>query len=181
MTTAVPIPCLATLPRPVFARKDSWPSGSWTEPHRHDWIQFTYAARGVLQVRTSCGNHLSPPQRAIWIPPDMLHSLSAHSTVALRTLYIATNYISAHMKCWIPLTTIRVVEMSPLVRELLRTFSRRPVCYDEHGADGRLVGVLLDELLTLPEAGLSLPLPNDPRLITLCENMLDNPDRKSVV
>ncbi|MGV2462352.1 UNVERIFIED_CONTAM: AraC family transcriptional regulator, partial [Pseudomonas aeruginosa] len=32
-----PIPTLARLPRPVYARAESLRAGSWTSRHRHAW------------------------------------------------------------------------------------------------------------------------------------------------
>ncbi|MEG6506756.1 AraC family transcriptional regulator [Nitratidesulfovibrio sp. 1201_IL3209] len=173
MTIPRLIPDIAALPRPVFARAESLAAGSWTHPHSHGWVQFTYAVRGVLEVRTRQGSHMAPPQRAIWIPAGLPHEVMTGGPAEQRSLYIdpaalAPLWSAAPARC-------RVVEVTPLARELVLAFTRLPRDYDERGAHGRLVGVLLDELVALPEAGLSLPLPADARLAALCEAMLDAP------
>lgn len=173
MTIPRAIPDIAALPRPVFARAESLAAGSWTHPHSHGWVQFSYAVHGVLEIRTRQGSHMAPPQRAIWIPAGLPHEVMTSGPAEQRSLYIDPAALAglapdAAARC-------RVVEVTPLARELVLAFTRLPREYDEHGAQGRLVGVLLDELVALPEAGLSLPLPADARLATLCEAMLDAP------
>lgn len=142
------IPDIAALPRPVFARNESLTAGSQTHAHSHHWAQFTYAVHGVLEVRTRQGNHMTPPQRAIWIPVGLPHAVITSGPVELRSLYIdpaalAALWNASPVHC-------RVVEVTPLARELEVAFSRLPREYDEHGTQGRLVGVLLDELVACP-------------------------------
>ena len=64
-----PVPVLARLPRPVYARAEQMQRKAATVAHAHDWVQFSYASRGVLQVQTHQGLFIAPPQWAILIPP----------------------------------------------------------------------------------------------------------------
>ena len=57
-----------------------------------------------------------------------------------------------------------VLEVSSLLRELIRSFSEVPVEYAEDGPHGRLAQVVLDQLAAAPQVDLMLPLPQDPRL-----------------
>ena len=71
----------------------------------------------------------------------------------------------------------RVLEVTPLARELIKRFCALPVDYPEGGsAEQRLVQVLLDQLAGLNQVGFSLPLPRHPRLLTLCNELIENPD-----
>lgn len=138
MTIPRAIPDIAALPRPVFARAESLSAGSWTHPHSHAWVQFSYAVRGVLEVRTRQGSHMAPPQRAIWIPAGLPHEVMTSGPAEQRSLYIdpvalAPLWGTAPDHC-------RVVEVTPLARELLLAFTRLRADYDERGAHGRLVG-----------------------------------------
>jgi len=173
MTGQRAIPSLASLPRPVYSRAESLSAGSWTVPHTHQWVQFTYAVSGVLQVRTQEGSYVAPPHRALWLPAGLAHHVTTGGPAEQRSLYVdpaTLNAVSpgAADRC-------RVVEVTALARELVLAFCRFPVEYDELGAQGRLVAVLLDELVTLPDAGLSLPLPRDPRLAGVCDAILSDP------
>jgi AraC-like DNA-binding protein len=88
----------------------------------------------------------------------------------MRSLYLEPNLLSDQgAEC-------RVLSVSLLLRELIRAFTTFPVEYDEAGSEGRLVGVLLDQLAIAPHMELSLPLPADARLRRLCGYLQETPD-----
>ena len=165
------IPALSSLPRPLYARAESLNAGSWTPPHRHDWVQFSYAISGVLGVHTAEGSFFAPSQWAIWIPADVEHQVVTSMRAEMRSLYVRREDCQwADGRC-------RVLEATPLARELIKSFCRLPVEYPEgESHEARLVQVLLDQLATLPEVGFSLPLPRHPRLLGLCNELIANPD-----
>jgi AraC-like DNA-binding protein len=166
------LPALTALPRPVFARVEALREPSWVPVHTHPWVQLSYATRGVLAVRTRHGSHQAPPQRAIWIPPGLEHSVVTTDRIQMRSLYIRPE-AAPWADAW---TDCRVLGVTPLLRELIRAVTRLPAEYDEEGAAGRLVAVLLDQLATLQEVRFSLPLPSDERLSALCEALERAPD-----
>lgn len=173
------VPTPNALPRPVLARAESLSAGSWTAPHRHSWAQLSYAVSGVLHVHTASGQFLAPPERAIWVPADLEHQVLTTGPAEMRSLYVRADMLpglglSAHAGC-------RVLEMSVLVRELIVAVCQLPVEYDEGGAAGRLVAVLLDQLAGLPQARLDLPLPSDPRLLRLCQALQADPSDRSTL
>ncbi|WP_376779399.1 AraC family transcriptional regulator [Pseudomonas lopnurensis] len=164
------IPVMDALPRPLFARSESLPERTTTPPHRHPWAQLSYAISGVLRVHTDDGRFLAPPQRAILIPPGLLHEVISSPRTEMRSLYIDYRTLSwAAPHC-------QVLAVSPLLRELIRAFGQLPAKYDEQGAEGRMAAVLLDQLRAAPEIGYSLPWPSDSRLRQLCEAFYDAPD-----
>ncbi|MDR3641398.1 MAG: helix-turn-helix transcriptional regulator [Humidesulfovibrio sp.] len=164
------LPSFSTLPRPVFPRVEALTRPSWVREHAHDWIQLSYATRGVLGVRTRQGSYLAPPQRAIWIPPGLPHSVVTTERTQMRSLYIAP---SAAPWGW---PQCRVLSVTPLVRELIRAVTHLPEDYDETGPAGRLVTVLLDQLAGLKEVRFSLPLPVDERLLRVSAALESQPD-----
>jgi AraC-like DNA-binding protein len=149
---------LTRLPRPVYARVESLPAGSWVRSHAHPWAQLSYAIEGVLRVRTADGSYFAPPQRAVWVPAGVAHEVATSGRAEMRSLYLARRVTR-----WAP-PGCRVLEISGLVRELIAAVTALPVEYDERGPAGRLVRVLLDRLATLPEVAFSLPVPHDARL-----------------
>ncbi|MDQ7834105.1 MAG: helix-turn-helix transcriptional regulator [Humidesulfovibrio sp.] len=168
------LPGLTTLPRPVFARVETLAKPSWVREHQHQWVQLSYATRGVLGVRTRSASHLAPPQRAIWVPPGVEHSVVTTERTVMRSLYIEPKAVEGtplqeYKDC-------RVLVITPLVRELIRAVTSAPVEYDEAGPDGRLVVVLLDQLARLKEARFSLPLPVDSRLERLSVRLEQHPE-----
>ena len=164
------IPNLVNLPRPLYARAESLSAGSWTPTHRHEWVQFSYAISGVLGVHTQQGSFFAPPQWGVWIPAGLDHEVVTSTRAEMRSLYIRTQD-----SLWAP-DRCRVLEVTPLARELIKAFCLLPVDYLEHDShEARLVQVLLDQLASLPEVGFSLPLPRHARLLTLCNELVDNP------
>jgi AraC-like DNA-binding protein len=158
------------LPRPVVPRVDSLLAGTLTPWHKHDWWQLSYALSGVLTLKTAQGSYMAPPQRAIWIPPGTLHEATNASLTEMRGLYIDIPLMS-----WAP-DKCRVVQMTPLARELIVAVSNLPEDYDINGAAGRLTSVLIDQLSELPEVAFNLPMPTDPRLARICEELQAHPD-----
>lgn len=164
------IPALDDLPRPVYARAESLRAGSWTGRHHHAWVQLSYAISGVLGVHTAEGSFFAPPQRAIWIPAHLEHQVVTSGRAEMRSLYL-----SAEACAWAP-PRCRVLEVTPLARELVKAFCELPVDYPQGDSpEQRLVSVLLDQLRTLPEVAFSLPMPREPRLLQLCQALIDQP------
>jgi AraC-like DNA-binding protein len=166
------IPTLDALPRPLYARAESLSAGSWTPAHRHDWVQFSYAISGVLGVHTAEGSFFAPPQWGVWIPAGVEHDVVTSMRAEMRSLYVRKEDCD-----WAP-ERCRVLEVTPLARELIKSFCLLPPGYpqgDSHEA--RLVQVLLDQLAQLPEVGFSLPLPRHPRLLGLCNELIESPSQ----
>jgi len=165
------IPDLQRLPRPLYARVESLGAGSWTPPHRHDWVQFSYAISGVLGVHTDEGSFFAPPQWGVWIPAGMEHDVVTSTRAEMRSLYVRHDHSQwAGTRC-------RVLEVTPLARELIKSFCLFPADYVEsNSVEARLVQVLLDQLMMLPEVAFSLPLPASPGLLRLCNELIAHPD-----
>src|SRR6202041_439227 len=56
--------------------------------HFHDRDQLVYASRGVMTIRTRDGTWVVPPNRAVWIPAEIAHSIRMSGAAAMRTLYL---------------------------------------------------------------------------------------------
>jgi AraC-like DNA-binding protein len=166
------IPTLEALPRPLYARAESLSAGSWTPPHRHDWVQFSYAISGVLGVHTAEGSFFAPPQWGVWIPAGVEHEVVTSMRAEMRSLYVRKEDCG-----WAP-ERCRVLEVTPLARELIKSFCLLPPGYPQgDSSEARLVQVLLDQLAHLPEVGFSLPLPRHPRLLGLCNELIESPSQ----
>lgn len=164
------IPVLSELPRPLYARAESLNAGSWTPPHRHQWVQFSYAISGVLGVHTDEGSFFAPPQWGVWIPAGLEHQVVTSMRAEMRSLYVRKEDAPwAGQRC-------RVLEVTPLARELIKSFCQLPAEYPlGDSPEARLVQVLMDQLAHLPEVGFSLPLPRHPRLLQLCNELIEHP------
>jgi AraC-like DNA-binding protein len=166
---------LKELPRPVYGHARSIPNRVIAHRHSHPWTQLSYALKGVIEVTTAGGRFVAPPQRAVWIPAGLPHRVACSPATQISSLYIESDALPrATAEC-------RVLGVGPLLRELIRSFRKLPVLYDEAGADGRLAQVLLDQLACAPDTGLMLPLPSDPRLRKVCAALQAHPHKQEAL
>ena len=161
---------LKDLPRPIYGQTEALPNKILGYRHSHPWVQFSYAISGVLEIQTAQGRFIAPPQRAVWIPAGVKHRVHCSADTQIRSLYIDNHTLSAAPN------NCRVVEVSPLLKELIRAFADLPVEYEQQSAAGRLAEVLLDQLSYAPDTGLMLPLPNDKRLHKIVTQLQKHPD-----
>ncbi len=155
--------------RPIATRTSEMPSGRITQRHHHMRAQLLYGSKGVLTVETAAGIWVVPPLRAVWIPPLTDHEVSARGNVMVRSLYFHPSIISG-----LP-TECCVVTVSPLLREMILRAVELPNLYDEDGADGRFMSVLLDQIKALPETPLHLPVTDHPNLRPIYARLSENP------
>ena len=157
------------VPRAVAAMPKDFGAGFRIEPHSHARAQLIYATAGTMRVATRDDMWVVPPQRALWMPAGVGHSIVMASDVTMRTLYLRDD-AAAFMPA-----ACRVLSMTPLLRELIVRATELPVQYDENGPAGHVVALILSELKGLQSLPLQLPMPRDPRLNQLCNALLDAP------
>jgi AraC-like DNA-binding protein len=155
--------------RAVAAMPKDFAVGFRIEPHSHARAQLIYATAGTMRVATREDMWVVPPQRALWMPAGVGHSIVMASDVTMRTLYLRDD-AAAFMPA-----ACRVLSMTPLLRELIVRATELPVQYDENGPAGHVVALILSELRGLQSLPLQLPMPRDPRLNQLCTALLDTP------
>ena len=110
--------------------------------------------------------------RAAWIPAGARHSLATRVRTRLHSIYLPVGSVPGLG----PVTT--VVDVTPLVRELIALIvSRGPLDLDV-APERRLVEVLLDEIRLLDIAALELRSPSDPRARDAADLLRDDPSRK---
>lgn len=146
-----------------------YPDGSSTGLHSHPRSQLLHALSGVMVVRSAAGSWVVPPDRALWLSAGLEHEVCMTGEVRINTVFIDDRRILG-----LPCET-GVLEISPLLREVIRA----AVCLSPDAADGaragHLLGLLLDELTVSPVLPLHLPLPQDSRLACICHALRDNP------
>jgi hypothetical protein len=57
------------------------------DTHMHREAQLVYAAQGMMQVTTPNGRWPVPPDRAVWVPALLEHSIDVLADIEMRTLY----------------------------------------------------------------------------------------------
>ena len=172
-------PFTPSVQRPVRIRARTLPADSHFEPHHHAWAQLAYCATGIVQVtaeqRATGGDQVTyivPPSRAVWIPPGTVHAVSAIEQADLRTLYSLPGQLSGAV--W---RACRVLEVSPLLRELVVQLDVAADGAVDQGRERLLTALIVDELTRARTLQLGVELPRDARLKKLCEAMLKQPGR----
>ncbi len=166
---------LDAIPRTMAWRVSEIMPGSTIESHQHERAQLLYACAGVMTVTTEDGIWVVPPHRAVWIPPTKNHAVHANTALSLRNLYINSSQVSG-----LP-GELCVVAVPRLLRELILEVINLPVLYDEQGAEGRLVNVMLDRIKSLDVVPLHLPLPTSPATERIAVEITRNPaDNRSI-
>ncbi len=128
-----------------------------------------------MTVETDVGLFVIPPNRAAWLPAGIRHGIRMFGNVAMRSLYfrpkIARNL--PRFCC--------ILDVSPLLRELILAVVAMPKFNPKCSADRRLLEVIVDQLSTAKHLPLTLVMPKDPRAKRIADEILDNPaDHRSV-
>jgi AraC-like DNA-binding protein len=154
--------------RPVLALEDEYPAGFVDPMHRHGRIQILYASAGVMAVRTNTASYVVPPQRAVWIPANSDHEVSCRGPLSLRTLYLRPDIAAGAETC-------RVFEVSRLLKALILETGTFGTDYALEGRQGRIIELLLDEILHMPDVPHQVTMPRDARLLRVCGAIMDDP------
>jgi len=160
------------LPRLLVAMENMWPAGSCTGWHSHPRGQLLYAISGVMIVHSEAGSWVVPSNRALWMVAGLPHSVTMSGDVEIRTAFIDPS-----AKARLPGQT-SVINVSPLLRELLVEAVRIPLDREVSARDERLINLLIDELTVSSSIPLHLPLPGDPRLKRMCEALVEEPGNR---
>ncbi len=176
--------------RPVRAKARLMAPDSEIQPHSHAWAQVAIAVSGVAHVTAGHCTYLVPAWRAVWIPPRVEHVVTVVQAAELRTLYlhqaagaVGPGVPEHEQAAW---TGCRVLEVSPLLRELVLQMDPGPEMPAEPGTEWlarerRLADLTLDELRRAAPVRLGLALPQDKRLRALCEAVITDPTRHATL
>jgi AraC-like DNA-binding protein/quercetin dioxygenase-like cupin family protein len=164
------------IPRAVVAVGATSASERWEHvQHTHRKGQLMYTLRGVIHCEIEAGIWIVPRQCALWIPGGMPHAARGSGEAEVYCLLIDPDAASA-----LP-SQCCTLAVSGLLHELISKAVSFPQLYEVNGAQGRLIGTLLDELAQAPIEGLHLPMPQDPRLRRLADSLLANPGDKATL
>lgn len=165
-----------TIPRPMVVRQVNHPSGCDVPMHSHSWGQLLSITDGLIHVEVKgVGHWVVPPHRAVWIPAFIEHDNKSINPVSLQNVYIEPSlHSNLPDQC-------QVIAITPLLRELISAIVQLDTLYDEQGPDGRLVQVMLDQLQSIPQQPLHLPLPSHKALLKMANALIDYPaDNRSL-
>ena len=153
---------LADLLHPLHRGPSAW--------HAHAKHQLLYAESGTLHLQTAQGQWLLPPQRAAWIGAGIRHRVRPLSAVALRTVYVAPQWITGP-------DGLCVFAVTPVLREMILYAMRwgpdRPAKDATAEALFAALGLLSAEAAA-DRAPFCLPAPRSPELCRGVRHMLSH-------
>ena len=120
-------------------------SGEKTPEFAHDAHQLSVVVSGAVVVENNSGTWPVPAGCGAWIPARTRHAITPAPAGRVRTLYIYSPRIRR-----VKAAATRVVEITPLLRAIVDHIHL-------HGADARVVAVLLDQLGGQRELPVFLP------------------------
>jgi AraC-like DNA-binding protein len=139
--------------------------------HMHREAQLVYAARGTMQVTTPKGRWLVPPDRAVWVPARLEHSIDVLADIEMRTLYFDLAWLTRENRSS-SLDAEFVVRVSRLLHEsILALFDGR----DSPDRTRLLVDLAVLELHHAEDPATFIPLPQEARCRRAAGIVLDDP------
>lgn len=90
-------------PRPIAAMAKTWAAGKRIPLHIRRRGQLLHAVSGIMRIETAEAAWIVPPARALWLPPEMPHSIVMRSRLDMRTIYIdraACEALHAYPVCY---------------------------------------------------------------------------------
>jgi AraC-like DNA-binding protein/mannose-6-phosphate isomerase-like protein (cupin superfamily) len=141
------------------------------DPHMHRESQLVYAAEGTMQVTTPKGRWLVPPDRAVWVPALLEHSIDVLADIQMRTLYFELPWLKRNGR-GNGLGAEFVARVSPLLHQtILALFDRQ----DNHERTALLLQLVMLELDQAEDSATFIPLPQEPRCRRAANIVLVNP------
>ncbi|SCC23279.1 AraC-type DNA-binding protein [Kosakonia oryzendophytica] len=140
--------------------------------HTHRKGQLIIALYGAVICRAENDIWIVPPHCAVWIPGGIPHSAKATWNAHLNYLFIEPGAAALPEKCC-------TLAISPLINALVDRLTHERVDYPPESHAARLTRVTLDELATMPQQKLSLPVSGNPKIRTMADALVSHPADRS--
>jgi AraC-like DNA-binding protein len=141
------------------------------DTHMHREAQLIYAAKGTMQVTTPKGRWLVPPDRAVWVPARLEHSVDVLADIEMRTLYFDLAWLAREDRSD-SLDAEFVVRVSQLLQQaILALFDGR----NNPDRTELLVRLTMLELHHAEDSTTFIPLPQEPRCRRAADIVLGDP------
>lgn len=158
------------VPGYVAAMARHFPRGYVNPQHAHKRGQLIYAISGVMEVSTIDHHWLLPPQRALWMPPQVKHEMRSRTDVELRTLFVRVPDVEQ------PLPEVpALVYVTPLLRELILRAVDLPVENGASGVAAQVLSLIFCEMRFVPPTEFYMPRVSDPRLVRVEDALRHEP------
>ena len=122
-----------------------------------------------MRMEVAGSRFMSPPQYAVWIPPNTEHSSYNAQAIVYRSVGLAPELCAQLPQA--PCT----LAISDILKAILSDFAQRDVNIPQTEADTRLAQVLVDQLKQAPIHDCFLPYARHPGLLSVLEGMQAEP------
>ncbi len=142
--------------------------------HQHRKAQLVMALEGFVQCKIVDAIWIVPPQCAVWIPSGHWHTNAISQDAKVCMLFVDPDCIEMpDYSC--------TISISPLLRELICHLSQQEKTKFLSPPQVMLGDVLIHELTLMPREKFNFPIPQEPRLNTLAQMLLNDPsDRRTL-
>lgn len=144
-------------------------NSGFCEAHRHSYGQLFCVETGMVQIKIANGSWLLPPGRAGWLPPNEQHQVRIIGNLTGWQLLISPEAVS-HLP-----DVPGIIH----VTDVLHALAQRAISWENKSRltpeQARIIAVILDEIRHAQQDYFHLPLPLDPRLLTITEAILADP------
>ncbi|MBY6093107.1 AraC family transcriptional regulator [Maritimibacter alkaliphilus] len=139
--------------------------------HRHAEMQILYLLDGLLSLTIDSRSHLVTRGHAVWIPSTAAHQVHASKPSAVMSAYLEPAEWDAITP--FPMGSFASPTAGVLLEKLINT---SPEHRSRH-VDEAVLTLLQDETSTELPLALSVSMPKDPRLLTVCRELLRAPQK----
>ena len=154
---------------PVVVTSFHWGADDLPHTHRHRRAQLVSFGENVVTVTTGRIRIVVPPNRGVWVPPEIPHETMGHGVIRMQSVFVRPDHLEG-----LPDRCVAVA-ISPLLRELIHVAAGMTEEIAPDTPEHRIALVILDQLRQLPVVSLQLPMPEDRRIMAVCEALLANP------
>lgn len=140
--------------------------------HTHRKGQLIIALYGAVTCRAENDIWLVPPDCAFWIPGGVPHSAKATWNADLNYLFVEPGAAALPKRCC-------TLAISGLIKELVTRLTDEDAEYQPASHIARLIRVTLDELATMPQQKLSLPVSSNTKIRTMADMLISQPSDRS--
>lgn len=150
----------------VIATESDTPNSpvSW-EPHVHAFHELTWVRRGAMTLHIGAKIWAVPDRLGMWVPANVVHSGSIPAGVDFQACFFAPSHSPFAPE--VP----TCVKITPLLHELLLYLGRSDISPDSRARAESMVFDLLEPAPSI----IDLTIPEDPRLLVICDKLFANP------
>ena len=137
--------------------------------HSHPKAELLWGLSGAFRCEVEGGIWIVPAQSALWVPGGMVHRIAASGKI---NGYAA--FVQPAAAPRLP-TNCCTIAVSPLLRELIVRSATFPADHEVDEVESHVAALLLYEVSTASLGNLHLPMPKNPRLRLIFQDLMMNP------